>query len=146
VTGSVSAETVNGAIQLARVLADSVEASTVNGRVRFDGHFQNGGWYRFATHRGDIAVDLARSPDAQVYVATYAGEFQSDFPVMAPYAKHGKALRFKLGDGSAKLHLESFLGRIRLTKEDKGHRPSAPLFEWSGSFTTDDNENGEDKE
>lgn len=130
VTGRVIAETVNGRIELARVIADSVEASTVNGFVRFDGRFLNKGWYHFATHGGDIAVDLPKEPDAQVYVATYGGEFSSDFPVSAPRAKHGKGLQFTLGDGRAKLQLESFMGRIRLMREGRRAPQPPPVFEW----------------
>ena len=131
VTGRVNVETVNGSIELARVIADSVEASTVNGFVRFDGHFLNNGWYHFATHDGDIHIDLPKEPDAEVYVATYSGEFSSDFPVSAPHARHGKGLQFTLGDGKAKLQLESFMGRIRLMR-DAGSRgtPQPPVFEW----------------
>jgi len=135
VTGSVNAETVNGSIELARVIADSVEATTLNGFVRFDGHFLDKGWYHFATHNGDIVVDLPKEPDAQVWVATYGGQFSSDFPVSAPRAKHGKGLQFTLGDGKAKLQLESFMGRIRLSREAGGRR--TPVFEWRdfGQFT-----------
>lgn len=130
INGRVMAETVNGPIELARVNADSVEASTVNGVVRFGGSFLKGGWYHFATHRGDIAVDLPREPDAQVYVATYAGEFSSDFPVSSSYSRHGKGLQFTLGDGRAKLQLESFLGRIRLSREGRPRTPETHVFEW----------------
>lgn len=132
VTGSVNAETVNGPIELARVIADSVEASTLNGFVRFDGHFLNRGWYHFATHNGDIAVDLPKEPDAQVFVATYGGQFSSDFPVSAPRSRHGRGLHFTLGDGKAMLQLESFTGRIRLLREAGGRRTpqTPPVFEW----------------
>jgi len=131
VTGSVSAETVNGPIELARVIADSVEASTVNGSVRFDGHFLNHGWYHFATHGGDIAVDLPKEPNAEVFVATYGGQFSSDFPVAAPRSKHGRGLQFTLGDGRATLRLESFMGRIRLSRDAAGRRtPAQPVFVW----------------
>jgi hypothetical protein len=103
--------------------------------VRFDGSFLNGGWYHFATHQGDIAVDLPREPDAQVYVATYRGEFSSDFPVSFPHARHGNGLQFTLGEGRAKLHLESFNGRIRLSREERKHArtPAVPVFEWPAS-------------
>lgn len=130
VSGHVLAETVNGPIELARVNADSIEASTVNGIVRFDGSMLKGGWYHFATHQGDIAVDLPREPDAQVFVATYSGAFSSDFPVPAPRAKHGKGLQFTLGEGRAKLQLESFGGRIRLSREGRSRTPAVPAFEW----------------
>lgn len=143
VAGRVIAETVNGPIELARVNADSVEASTVNGFVRFDGSILHGGWYHFATHRGDIAVDLPREADAQVYVATYAGEFSSDFPVAA-HTKSGKGLQFTLGDGRAKLQLESFLGRIRLFRDARSHRGSKTVFEWPESSSTPADDDEED--
>jgi hypothetical protein len=135
VNGRVMAETVNGSIELARVNADSVKASTVNGQVRFNGRFHKGGWYQFESHQGDIAVDTPEDPDAEVFVATYAGEFSSDFPVMATRARHGKGLQFTLGEGRAKLQLESFAGRIRLTREGHSHTTTMPAFEWHWSNT-----------
>jgi hypothetical protein len=135
VNGRVMAETVNGQIELARVNADSVEASTVNGFVRFDGSFLKGGWYHFASHQGDIAVDLPQEPDAQVYVATYAGDFASDFPISAPHARHDKGLQFTLGEGRAKVQLESFAGRIRLSRGARTRTTAMPAFEWHWSRT-----------
>jgi hypothetical protein len=78
-------------------------------------------------------VDLPHEPDAEVYVATYAGEFSSDFPVLAPHAKHGRGLQFTLGDGRARVQLESFLGRIRLSREGRSRPPETPAFEWPGT-------------
>jgi DUF4097 and DUF4098 domain-containing protein YvlB len=147
VDGSVIAETVNGPIELARVNADSVEASTVNGLVRFDGSFLKGGWYHLTTHQGDIAVDLPHEPDAQVYVATYSGDFSSDFPVTATRARHGKGLQFTLGEGRAKLQLESFRGRIRLSRVGHSRTPAMPVYEWhwSDNPPTPPNDDEEDK-
>jgi len=149
ISGWVNAETVNGPIELARMLGDSVEASTVNGPVTFDGSLRQGGWYRFATHRGDIDVSLPASPDARVTVTTYAGEFESDVPVHSPRTRERKHLTFTLGDGRSWLQLESFLGRIRLSKSTPGaRRAPPPAFEWPDHFssTSDEDHDEEDKE
>jgi len=108
----------------------------VNGFVRFDGNFQKGGWYHFATHQGDIAVDLPHEPDAQVFVATYSGGFSSDFPVSEPHAKHGRGLQFTLGEGRGKLQLDSFGGRIRLSRQGRSHTREMPAFEWHWSSSS----------
>lgn len=147
ITGWVNAETVNGPIELARMMADSIEASTVNGGVSFDGAFREGGWYRFTTHRGDIDVGLPANPGARVTVATYAGEFESDVPVRSPRAHERKHLQFTLGDGKSWLQLESFLGRIRLTKfAPSARRPPPPAFEWPDHFSSSSDEDKDEED
>jgi hypothetical protein len=149
IAGWVNAETVNGPIELARMLGDSIEATTVNGPVTFDGSMRQGGWYRFATHHGDIEVVLPTRPDARVSVSTYGGEFESEVPVPSPRSHQRKRLQFTLGDGKSWLQLESFLGRIRLSKATPGaRRAPPPAFEWPDrvSSASDEDQDEEDKE
>jgi DUF4097 and DUF4098 domain-containing protein YvlB len=117
-TGELAVETVNGAIVIERGASASVEASTVNGSVLFDGVAQNDGHYSFTTHNGDITVGLQPSPSVSVSVSTFGGSFESSFPVKASTTRHGRRSRFTLGSGSAELELESFQGSIRLTRSD----------------------------
>jgi len=115
-TGRILAESVNGAVALRRVVSDSVEVSTVNGDLCYDGAFAATGRYRFRTHNGDIAVGLPERTGATVTLATYRGEIDSDFPLRV--GEKGEHNRFKLrvGDGRAQLDLESFGGVIRLRR------------------------------
>ncbi len=114
--GELAAETVNGEIVLEDIRGGTVEASTVNGDVLFDGEMQSSGHYSFSTHNGDITVALPRESSVSVSVATYSGDFETSFPVKLSSTGRHKRIRFTLGSGSAELELESFQGSIRLER------------------------------
>ncbi len=124
VIGPIRVEGVNGDIQLYRVASDDVEASTVSGSVRYDGAFDPGGTYHFASHSGDVVVALPENPDLTVTVDTFNGEFQAGIPVRLEGVKRGKQFSFTLGAGRGDLSLESFSGTIRLVR--RGLPPPAP--------------------
>ena len=54
--------------------------------------------------------------NATVSIATFNGEFESEFPVTLTEARKGKRFSFTLGSGSAQVTLESFQGTIRLVR------------------------------
>lgn len=116
VTGDVSAESVNGPITLERVDGANVSVETVNGNMQFDGVIRPGGRYRLSTHNGSIRVTVPGGTDATVSVATHSGNVETDFPIqLRDMATRGR-ITFVLGDGSARLDLESFGGTIRLLR------------------------------
>jgi len=117
ISGRIFAETVNGPIDIDRVVSDSVDASTVNGNLRYLGTIRAGGRYRLASHSGNIVVGMPEQAGATVSVATFNGEFESDFPITFRHSM-GKRMRFTLGNGDASLDLESFLGKIRLRRPE----------------------------
>jgi DUF4097 and DUF4098 domain-containing protein YvlB len=119
-SGEVTAETVNGDITLSRVDATSVMANSVNGELEYDGTIRNSGRYAFSTHNGDITVTVPEGSNAAVSVATFNGEFASEFPVTLTETRKGKRFSFTLGTGSAQMTLESFQGTIELV------RPGSP--------------------
>ena len=116
VAGTLAAEAVNGDIHMIDVDSRDVEATTVNGEVVYDGRILDGGNYRFATHNGDIALGLAENANATVGVATFSGDFESAFKIQPVRAQKGHRFTFALGNGSAKIDLESFQGSIALLK------------------------------
>ena len=116
VTGAIAASTVNGEIVFEGVDSDDVEASTINGGVDFAGLIKDGGSYRFSTHNGSVVVTVPERANATVSVSTFSGEFSSAFPVQLNMPRRGKAYSFTLGNGSARLELESFQGEIQLRR------------------------------
>jgi DUF4097 and DUF4098 domain-containing protein YvlB len=114
--GEIMAETVNGEILLDRVDAATVDASTINGDISYDGPIKSGGRYSLATHNGDIMVTVAEAASASVAVSTFNGEFESEFAVPLSRTRKGKGFNFTLGSGSAQVTLESFQGTIRLVR------------------------------
>ena len=119
VSGDVVAETVNGDVAIAASKASSLEVSTVNGDVRFEGPIADSGTYRVQTHQGDIQVSLGAQANATVFVRTFRGDFSSDFPVTLPKDDGRESRRrfnFTLGSGSARVELQSFQGDIHVAR------------------------------
>jgi len=126
-SGEIVAETVNGPIALSRMEAASVDASTINGNITYDGTAADGGRYRLTSHNGTITVSVPESSSATFAVRTYNGGFHSTLPVKgdadARDVRRGRRVIFTLGSGNAEFELESFSGGIRLRKP--GTLPSA---------------------
>jgi hypothetical protein len=119
-SGEIHAETVNGPIALSRIEATTLEASTINGNITYDGTAVNGGRYRLTSHNGTITVAVPESSNATFAVRTYNGGFNSNLPIKgdrdAREVQKGRRVLFTLGNGSAEFELESFSGGIRLRK------------------------------
>jgi hypothetical protein len=115
VTGPISAESVNGGIEIEGAHSDSVDASTVNGPVSFDGVVSDQGYYRFATHNGCIDVAMPEQTNATLSVSTFSGGIDSSFPVTLKKVR-SKRFQTTLGNGRARFELESFQGTIFLRR------------------------------
>lgn len=113
-SGIVLSETVNGDMTFQRINSDSVDVSTVNGEIFYEGSINLKGVYKFTSHNGDIAVALPKTADAMVNVSTFSGDFASDFPVSLTETKAGRQFCFIMGKGSARVDLESFQGTIHI--------------------------------
>ena len=106
----------NGEIVLERVDATSLDASTVNGDVGYDGPVRSGGRYALSSHNGDVTLAVAESASATVSVSTFNGEFESEFPVTLRETRKGKRFSFMIGAGGAQVSLESFQGTVSLVR------------------------------
>ncbi|HSQ60682.1 MAG TPA: DUF4097 family beta strand repeat-containing protein [Acidobacteriota bacterium] len=112
--GTIVTESVNGDCELRAMEADTVDASTVNGSILYEGVYRPNGRYRFASHHGDVAAAIPTACNATVAVSTFSGNFSSAFPVSVSEAKRGRRFQFSLGDGRARIELKSFQGTIHL--------------------------------
>jgi DUF4097 and DUF4098 domain-containing protein YvlB len=121
ISGDVYAETTNGDIEVQNAQTSSLEISTVNGDVTFNGTMRDSGSYRLTTHGGDIRLGLGGVNNATVFVRTFQGDFMADFPVVLPdgqSAREGsKRFNFTLGSGSARIELQTFNGDITLARQ-----------------------------
>jgi DUF4097 and DUF4098 domain-containing protein YvlB len=116
-TGEIVAETVNGHISLNNVESPSVDASSVNGNIKYDGSAATGGRYRFSTHNGNISVGVPESASATFSVRTYNGSVRTDLQLQGGAdARRGQRAVYTLGSGSAEFELESFGGTIQLRR------------------------------
>ena len=113
-TGDVDVETGSGDVTLEGVDGSEVRAETLDGDVRFDGTLRRGGRYAISVHDGDAVVAIPADAGVDVSVATFDGEFMSEFPVVLQQYRGGRAFEFTLGDGGARLDIQVFDGEIRL--------------------------------
>jgi hypothetical protein len=116
-SGTVAASTVNGSVILEGVSSAAVTAESMNGDVSFGGPIQNGGRYQLSTHNGDLTIGVQQGASATVSVNTFNGDFSSDIPVeVRSRGRHEGSFSFTLGDGSARVQLESFSGSVRMVR------------------------------
>ena len=97
----------------------SVDATTVNGTISYEGRLADGGHYAFGTHNGDVLLGVPENSNATFTIRTYNGSMSSDFTLQGynrDDARRGRRVTATLGNGSADVNLETFGGAIRLRK------------------------------
>jgi DUF4097 and DUF4098 domain-containing protein YvlB len=118
-TGDITAESINGAITMTGIDSKSVEASTVNGTIIYEGKLADGGRYTFGTHNGDLLLGVPENANATFTIRTYQGSFSTDLPltgVSRADLQRGRRGMTTLGNGSADVNLETFGGSIRVRR------------------------------
>jgi len=117
----VDVDTTNGGITLQRMESSTIEVTTVNGDIKYDGALSDRGHYSFTTHSGDLELTLPENTNATFSVRSYNGDFSAALPVKGPersQVRQGKRVTYTLGNGSAEVELESFGGDISLRRGD----------------------------
>lgn len=113
--GSIAVHGIDGDITILDGDAAAVALSTVSGDLRYDGRVYADGDYELATHDGDVTFAIGEGVGARVSVLTYDGALIPSFPIQLR-GSLGSMAEFTLGDGSARVQLESFDGDIRLIR------------------------------
>jgi hypothetical protein len=116
INGDLSAESTNGSIILDRIDSANVDLYTVNGNISYDGPIKERGLYRLTTHNGMIAMAIPERVNATLLARTYNGAFRSSFPIGGDSGERRKRFTVTLGNGSARVELESFGGTIALRR------------------------------
>jgi DUF4097 and DUF4098 domain-containing protein YvlB len=126
VRGDLSARSVSGDVTLDRVDGNDVNVETVSGEIGFSGLIHDSGRYRFRSHSGDVTVRTDGDLNATVSVSTFSGDLESDWPITitpGPGRRmHGQDWEFTVGNGGARLTLESFSGTIYLRRGSSPRR------------------------
>ena len=123
--GTIAAETVNGDAYLWRIDSDSVNVSTVNGVIAYEGTVRDKGVYHLTTHNGDISMGIPENASAAVAISTFSGDFESSFPITLTDKRAGTRFQFCVKTCSARVELESFQGTIQIYKS--GSVPSEQI-------------------
>ena len=119
-SGEISAESINGGITMTGIDSKSVDASTVNGNIIYEGKLVDGGRYTFGTHNGDLSLGVPENANVTFTIRTYQGSFSTDLPlagVSRAAIQRGRRVVTTLGNGSADVSLETFGGSIRVRRE-----------------------------
>ena len=116
VSGQIKAETTNGEVTLTGIKSSSVDAATINGDVTYDGTITDGGTYRFNSHNGDMTVSVPEGANVTMSIATANGDIDPSFPLPLTATSQKHRYTFKLGNGSARMEIESFQGDIQLRR------------------------------
>ena len=117
VRGDVTARSVSGDVSMDQVDAQDVGVETVSGDVGFSGPIHENGHYRFRSHSGDVTVRVAGELNAVVDVSTFSGDLEPDWPItVSPGHLRPREWEFTIGNGGARLNLESFSGTIYLRR------------------------------
>jgi DUF4097 and DUF4098 domain-containing protein YvlB len=113
----VEATSVSGNIELSRINASEVGAETVSGDVEFSGEIRSRGEYDLKTLSGDVIMRIPRTAGAEISGATFSGDFDSSFPLTtrssSRYTRRER-INGTIGDGSARIRIESFSGDVEL--------------------------------
>jgi len=118
-SGDITADSVNGGITMTGMEATSVDASTVNGTIVYEGRIADNGHYSFNTHNGDLSLGIPENANATFTIRTYQGRVSSDLPLQGisrSDVQRGRRVTTTLGSGAADVSLETFGGTIRLRR------------------------------
>jgi DUF4097 and DUF4098 domain-containing protein YvlB len=119
--GEISASALNGPITLRGIRSGSVEAETLNGPIEYAGQFRNDGRYTFSTHAANVTLVVPENTNANVSVETFSGQVDAEFPIQVRSVRRGDDISFTLGNGGARIQIESFGGRVILRRPGGGN-------------------------
>jgi len=115
--GPLTAHSVSGDVTLTDVAGSEVDVETISGSVEYSGRIADNGHYRFSAHSGDVTLRVPGNIGAVINVSTFSGDFASDFPIeLVPGSRVSREWEFRLGNGSARVRLNSFSGSINLRR------------------------------
>jgi hypothetical protein len=124
VTGNVEASTVNGLLQVTGTALQRAQLESVAGAIRFAGSLAEGAVLEASTVSGGIDVTLPPGTDASFDLSSFSGAIVNELSSDRPrgdgegdghgHGGMGRELSFRLGTGSAQVHVETLSGRIRL--------------------------------
>lgn len=114
--GDISVDGINGPVTLRDIRSGSVEIETVNGAVEYGGQIRDNGRYTFATHQGNLTLYVPENTNASFSIETWRGEVDAEFPIQVRSLGRQDRTTFTLGNGGARIEIESFGGRVILRR------------------------------
>lgn len=112
--GDLRVETSRGDVSLQDLSATVLEVTSLDGSIELRGPLLPGSRHDLSTHGGNVTLWISGKIDAQFSVRTFRGRFESPFEIDQP--REEDRADFTLGDGSARVRLESFSGTVRIDR------------------------------
>lgn len=117
--GAVSFTSVSGDLALAGGSVDRLAARTVSGKIAADVDLIGGSRLNVNTISGEVALRLPGTTSAEVNLSSTAGRIDTTFPGLERYDRTvTKSVTGKLGDGDAKLTVNTVSGSVSLLSRD----------------------------
>jgi DUF4097 and DUF4098 domain-containing protein YvlB len=115
-TGDIDLEAVSGNLELGAKDLDRLEVSTVSGDAILSAGLRAGGTIKAETLSGELKLQMPRATGAKLHVETFSGDIRSpNGHVDEEEHGPGKSLDTTIGDGRARIDLESFSGNVQLS-------------------------------
>lgn len=110
-------QTVSGRIQASGGPWQQLTLSTVSGSVQLTGVVAAGGNMNIDSMSGDVQLRFPAPLNSSLHASTFSGDLHSDFGTPSrPEHGPGSSLDTVAGNGSGKIHVETFSGSVRIRK------------------------------
>ncbi len=116
-SGEIAAESVSGRVSVSGGTFESGDFETVNGSIVFKAGLEPGGDLVAESVNGSVTIDIPNTLDAEYDLETFNGGIRNCFDKKAERTSRyapGKRLNFTVGDGSAKISVETLNGSINV--------------------------------
>ncbi len=116
VDGGVEIRDTSSQIRLLGVTGD-IDVSTSNGKADSIGMLNRASHYRLKTLSGAVSMLVTGDVGFTATLSSYGGQVETDFKLQPDSQMSGKTNRrgiVRLGDGGARIEMDSFDGRVRL--------------------------------
>jgi DUF4097 and DUF4098 domain-containing protein YvlB len=125
VTGEVEASTLSGRIKVEGDAIERAALRTMAGEIELDSSLAEGARVEAKTYSGQVRLRLPEDTSARFDVQSFSGGLQSDFSSRLsddddgrggwPHGP-GRRLSFVIGDGDARISIESFSGGVKIER------------------------------
>jgi hypothetical protein len=114
--GDITATSVGGSIEVTTDRLERGRLESVTGTVRFTGNVVQGGALEAETHSADVTLRFLGGLDAEVTMASVAGQAFNRLTEKGSAQPKGKTAVFVSGEGGAQVSARSFKGTVTISR------------------------------
>jgi DUF4097 and DUF4098 domain-containing protein YvlB len=111
--GSVEANTGSGSVSLIGISGD-LRVHTSSGEVSVEGNPQSNTYWEIHTSSGTVTLRVPPSANFRLYARTGSGDIDTQIPITMEGTAGKRELRARIGDGKARVEIETSSGKILL--------------------------------